>query len=251
MSQNETNGFYFTELEDGWEVGRFRALDELDSVVHMVTTRRGPNPAEIASHPADAGLKEMLKLSGLAWCEQVHGSKVLLAGESGMIGQGDGIVSIESSLGVTMFSADCPLILAVDKVRGAIGMAHASWRSTVGRVAMELIVSMACRFGTRAEHVVACIGPSAGPCCYEVGREVRREAVERIGDRAKEFFIHHTGRLHFDLWEANRDELLRSGLLAENIHVAGQCTICNNDRFPSYRAEGEQAGRFAAVLAVR
>jgi copper oxidase (laccase) domain-containing protein len=30
--------------------------------------------------------------------------------------------------------------------------------------------------------------------------------------------------------------------------VAGVCTLCRNDLFPSHRREGEAAGRFAAVI---
>ncbi|MHC4521620.1 MAG: laccase domain-containing protein, partial [Planctomycetota bacterium] len=103
--------------------------------------------------------------------------------------------------------------------------------------------------GCEAADLVACICPSAGPECYEVGDEVRAAAVEAIGPHAEAFFHPGpSGRDHFDLWAVNVDALIRCGVPAESIHVAGVCTLCRNDLFPSHRREGQRAGRFAAVI---
>ncbi len=161
------------------------------------------------------------------------------------------MVTNVASLGLVMFSADCPLILAADPAGRAIGLAHASWRATVGRIASRLIARLSDDFHVSPENVVACISPSAGPCCYEVGPDVRQSALEGIGRDAERFFIERDGKTYFDLWSANIDELARAGVRRPNTHLSHQCTICNNERFPSYRAEGDTAGRFAAVLALR
>jgi copper oxidase (laccase) domain-containing protein len=103
--------------------------------------------------------------------------------------------------------------------------------------------------GCSPAELVACICPSAGPECYEVGEEVREAALRGIGPHAAAFF--HPGprgRDHFDLWAANVDALTRSGLARADVHVAGVCTLCRDDLFPSHRREGEPAGRFAAVI---
>ena len=252
MSVADTPAFHYVDL-DGWRVGRFAALENADSLVHAVTTRQGPDVKLMAADPA-AGARAMagkLALDGVAWCRQVHGCQILAAYEPGCAGECDGLVTGVSSLGLMICGADCPLILAYDQVSGAIGVAHASWRGTVGRIASNLVLSLAGRFRARPEDVIACIGPSAGPCCYEVGQDVREAARGGIGRHADRFFEQRDAKTYFDLWAANTDELLRAGVLPSNVHVAGQCTICNNDVFPSRRAEGESAGRFAAVLAVR
>ena len=171
-------------------------------------------------------------------------------GSISFVGEGDGMVTNIVSLGLMVRGADCPLILAVDPDGEAVGVAHASWRGTVGRIASKLISTLVDRFRVEAGNVIACICPSAGPCCYEVGPEVRDVAIEGIGQRAEQFFLNRDGKLHFDLWAANRDELTQAGLRPENIHHSGLCTICNNDRFPSYRAEGSSAGRFIAVVGI-
>ena len=52
----------------------------------------------------------------------------------------------------------------------------------------------------------------------------------------------------FDLWQANTHCLQQNGLVPNNIHCAGLCTLCHNDWFCSYRKEGAQAGRFVAAI---
>ena len=250
MSHDEASRFYFSRLDNGWEVGRFGALDESHSVVHAITTRSGPDPALIGTEAEAAAhqIGDALALRDVAWCRQVHGADVLRVTAGGLGGDGDAMVTDVRSLGLMMACADCPVLLAVDSVAGAIGLAHASWRGTVRGIASNLIASLADCFGTRAEDVLVCIGPSAGPCCYEVGPDVRSEAIGRIGPQAEHFFINRDGKLYFDLWSANTDQLIGAGVKPANIHLSGKCTMCNNDRFPSYRIEGAKAGRFAVVL---
>ena len=251
MSPAAESTFRLHDLPNGWRVGRFDALAETAGVVHAVTTRRGPVfSADVrgASPPADE-LARSLGLAGIAFCEQAHGNQVLVADAPGLVGLADALVTAEASLGVMGRSADCPLILAADRTGEVVGMAHASWRGTVARIASRLIETMAHRFGADPGGIVAGICPSAGPCCYEVGPEVRDAALNRIGPHADVFFPRRRGRMFFDLWSANADELQRCGLHPSNIHIAAICTICRNDLFPSFRAKGPTATRFAAVIA--
>ena len=256
MSPTSEASFTYHQLPNGWEVGGFAVLDEYTFLVHAVTTRKGPDPQMVASDAAATAtatanlVRDALSLSQIAWCHQVHGPRVLEAIEGGPVGAADAMVTDVRSLGLMVRSADCPLILAVDPVRRAIGVGHASWRSTVSRIASKLVETLADRFGVRPGDVIACICPSAGPCCYEVGPEVRTAAINGIGAHAEQFFPQRGGKLYFDLWAANREQLIRGGVRPENIHIARECTICHNAHFPSYRAEGEAAGRFAAVLAL-
>ncbi len=76
-----------------------------------------------------------------------------------------------------------------------------------------------------------------------------KAAIAGIGPRAEAFFAERGGKVYFDLWAANADQLAQAGLPPANIHVAGVCTMCRNDLFPSHRLEGDRAGRFLAVIA--
>jgi YfiH family protein len=251
MSDDDGGPLAFTTLPGGWEVGLFGALEALPGVVHAVTTRRGLDAAVARSDPASAArrLAECLGLDGVAFSRQVHAAGVRRVRSAGPAGEADGLVTDTPRLGVMGLSADCPLILAADSAGTAVAVAHASWRGTLQSIAARLIETLTGELGAVPAELIACISPAAGPCCYEVGPEVRRAAVQALGPDARRFFRPgRADRLLFDLWSANRHQLLGAGLAACNVHTAGICTICRNDLFPSYRVEGDAAGRFAAVI---
>lgn len=204
----------------------------------------GPEHAQaVAKLTAAAGLPQA------AWVRQVHGGTVLRAAATGCVGEADALWTDHPGLGVVGRSADCPLILiGGEKTSGdrIWGFAHASWRSTVRHITGNLIAAMTAAGGDPAS-MRAVIGPSAGPCCYEVGPEVRREALDRLGDAAEWYFLERSGQLIFDLWAANRGQAEAAGVAPDNIHACGACTICGT-LYPSHRREGKAAGRFAAII---
>jgi YfiH family protein len=148
------------------------------------------------------------------------------------------------------FSADCPLILLADASGPAVALAHTSWRSTVRRIVPRLINRMAAEFGTQPGDLVAGIAPSAGPCCYEVGADVAEAVRQEFGDGFADRSLRPTrrGKWMCDLWRANVEQLSAAGVATDRISVAGVCTICGRKNLPSYRREGDAAGRFVAVI---
>jgi len=251
VSAYSDGGFRLETLSNGWRVGRFAALEAL-GVTHLVTTRQGPDVQEIRCETAVAGrrIARALGLDEAAFLEQVHGGRAVVCCEGGCVGHADALASSTPGLALLGKSGDCPIVLVADKHARAVGFAHASWRATVAGVTPAVVGRMV-HLGCRPSEMVACICPSAGPECYEVGAEVRAAALAGIGSHAREFFHPGPGgKDHFDLWHANVDVLVRADVPRESIHVAGLCTICRNDLFPSHRCEGEPAGRFAAAIAL-
>ncbi|MBL7134621.1 MAG: laccase domain-containing protein [Phycisphaerae bacterium] len=253
MSKHSDGGFHFEDRGEDWTVGVFDVLAGLDSVVHAVTTRRGPvlGGEAMADDPAARRIAGRLGLRGMAYCRQVHGNSVLAVCAGGLAGDADAMITNGVSLGLLGRSADCPLILVADPVSGAVGMAHASWRGTVSRIAARLLAALAAHYQIRPSQTIACICPSAGPCCYEVGPDVVQAARAGMGNGVERFFPTREGKTSFDMWSANAHQLVRAGLPARNVYVSGVCTICNSDVLPSYRVDGAEAGRFAAVIAQR
>jgi YfiH family protein len=240
--------FRLERLDNGWLVGRFAALEQI-GIAHLVTTRQGPDVNQVRHATAEAGdlISPILGLHSMAFLKQVHGNVALVCKGTGEVGQADGLCTDRPGLGLMGKSGDCPIILVADRGRRAVGFAHASWRATVAGIVPSLVGRME-SLGCSAQGLVACICPSAGPECYEVGPEVRQEAIASMGPHAEAFFIPGPAKDHFDLWAANVDALCRVGLHCENIHVAGVCTLCSNDLFPSHRREGDAAGRFVGVI---
>ena len=96
--------------------------------------------------------------------------------------------------------------------------------------------------------MVAGIGPSIGPCCYEVGSDVIGRVHSSL-PAPKSLLRPHPvqGKAYFDLWQANFDQLRRCGVPAAQIEVARTCTRCNADTFFSDRAQ-RPSGRFGAGI---
>ena len=236
---------------------QFPELAHLEHITHAVTTRFGPAFGKVGTDEATAEAArqtaDLLGMTGTAWAHQVHGDTILRVSSPGIAGQADGLITDVPGLLVAGRSADCPIVLVAGKRADAsevVGFAHASWRSTVQSITRQLVHRMVTEMEVSPESLHAAIAPSAGPCCYEVGDEVRDEALQKLGDGADEFFVRRAERYHFDLWLANTQQLIEAGVPADQIENSRICTICQGGAFWSWRDQGEEAGRFAGVIGI-
>ena len=145
--------------------------------------------------------------------------------------------------------ADCVPVVLFDPVKRVSAVIHAGWRGTVHRITCNTIREMVECFGCNPADILAGIGPSIGPCCYEVGEDVRKFVEQSFGT-TKGYLIQKQDyvKLHFDLWYANRKQLTDHGVKPENIEMSELCTQCHPDIFFSSRASGGVTGRFAAGI---
>ena len=240
----------------------FPQFDQIVGFVHAFTTRpwnmsphRGPD-----AHLAIDRRRRICEHLGLPFAsltapDQIHSPHVLRvlpadigAGRDGRetaIQFVDGLVCDLPDVPIMQFSADCPLILAVDPRRRIFGTAHASWRGTVAHIAMELIEQLVANLKVRPHDLLVGIGPCAGPGEYEVGDDVRRIALGRLPD-ATRFFPAKGDKWCFDLRAANVAQLLDAGIRPDNIAVAAPSTM-TDPRFYSHRRDGPDTGRFALI----
>jgi polyphenol oxidase len=181
----------------------------------------------------------------------------------------DAIITRRRDVALALSFGDCPSILFYDPVQEVLGMAHAGWRGTARGVAAATVEAMREQFGSRPGDMWAGIGPSIGPCCYEVSPEVQQlfqgkaqfaemPTGEQYRNLVRESAVFSLQQrpdggpsLRLDLWQTNRNQLLMAGLLSEHIELPEVCTSCNTDRFFSYRGEHGITGRFPALLALR
>jgi hypothetical protein len=193
---------------------------------------------------------------------QVHGRSVVFLPrgcEGGHFGGGrrpeaDALISDDPSRALAVQVADCVPILIADPRTGAVAAVHAGWRGTAAGVVQAAVAGLEACCGTRTAGLVAALGPSIGPCCYEVGPEVA-EAFRAAGHRdtlVENWFRRGPGlRFRLDLWMATRDQLMSAGVEPRHVHIVGMCTAHDTARFHSYRAEGNGTGRMAAVIRAR
>jgi YfiH family protein len=188
----------------------------------------------------------------IATAHQVHGSQVALIGPDDrgrVIPATDALVTDSPGVALMLRFADCLPILFYDSVRRAIGLAHAGWKGTIGRIAAKTASAMTEAYGSRPGDIVAGLGPCIGPCCYQIGSDVIELVKASFNHWRGLLRLQEDGSFHFDLWEANRRQLIELGV--GKIAVIQLCTACRTDEFFSHRAEGGHTGRFAVILGMR
>lgn len=186
--------------------------------------------------------------------KQVHGTAVAVVtklddAQQVATQEADAVVTGDEDVAVGVIVADCVPVLLVDPVTGACAAVHAGWRGTAANVAGETLKTLQKNMGSRPQDVFAAIGPSIGPCCFEVGDDVVSALTARLPQQADLFSPGPRGRMHADLWRANVALLQTAGVPADHIEVLGQCTHCQPQRFFSYRRDGSATGQMMAFVA--
>ncbi|MCG8422495.1 MAG: peptidoglycan editing factor PgeF [Proteobacteria bacterium] len=186
----------------------------------------------------------------LAVTNHVHGTAVWRVGEDlPDPPEFDGLVSDRPGAVVGAFAADCIPLLFADPSARVCGAAHAGWRGTVAGVAARVIARMG-ELGSQPSAVRVALGPSIGPCCFEVGPEVVTAFRDRFGDLTG-LVVSGPRKDHIDLRVASRTILEDAGVLPEHIDDTPPCTKCRPDRFFSYRRDGRDGGVHMGFIGLR
>lgn len=212
----------------------------------------------------------------LVTTRQVHSDviNVVLSPKPGAL-VGDGLVTNVPEIALGILVADCFPVLLVDQKNKAVGAFHCGWRPTVKRMVEKGLGIMRYEYGTRAEDVHAVTGAGIQSCCYEVGEELKEEFESQFSYAAELFhdvqdsdpvrekypllFMNMRApghgdlciKLHLDLREANRRQLLELGVPEKNISALDDCTACDTRKLFSHRAEKGKTGRMLAVVGIR
>ena len=185
---------------------------------------------------------------------QIHGADILLLDDSEgeMIPRGevccDGIITNRRGLALGIRTADCVPLLLVDPVKRVVGAIHAGWRGTAREIAALAVRLFVRSFSSDPSGMYAMIGPSIGPCCYEVDRPVFQAMRRHRWSESVLTAGRNRGVWMLDLGKANRLQLIGAGVPDENIASIPLCTACRKDLFFSYRAEGN-TGRQLSFIA--
>nr|MDD6336252.1 peptidoglycan editing factor PgeF [bacterium] len=175
---------------------------------------------------------------------QVHGTILMEAGPANMRGvqpqpEADGLYTDKRGHVLVKHFADCVPVFVYAPKSGLLALVHAGWRGTVADIA-GLAAQKLVQLGADAGGLYAAIGPSIGPCCFEVGEDCAAHFEPGV-------VLRGAGKPHVDLWQANARFLMQAGVKPGHITLAGLCTACHTDAFFSHRAEKGKTGRFAAV----
>jgi YfiH family protein len=169
---------------------------------------------------------------------QVHSAKVRVLDQPAQVAERvrvDGQATRLTGIAPAALGADClPIAIAGG---GAVAVVHAGWRGLGdGVIAAGVRAVRGLMADDDRAELGAAIGPGAGPCCYEVGREVHARfadyALARRGD-------------NLDLKAIAAVQLEAAGVAA--VHDLGMCTICAPTLFFSHRRDAGVTGRQAGL----
>lgn len=155
----------------------------------------------------------------------------------------DALITNCTFLPLAVFTADCLSIFLWDPESKSVGIVHAGWRSSLGRITFNAAEKMSSEFGLRKNNLRAVFGPCLKSCCYEVGPEFNDYFNLGVHKRNEKYFL--------DLVEINKQQLLDAGIIEENISGSSMCTACRNDLFFSYRKEKANCGRMMSVIMIK
>jgi YfiH family protein len=244
-------------------------LSALDFLTHAFCTRRGGvsrapydglNVGDLVGDREEDLLRNLNLVKDafaipdgrLVLMRQVHGDRIHVIDEDGPLPEGppecDGLITDRPGVALGIRTADCVPLFFVDRTRRVIGAAHAGWRGTALGIAARMVATLAERFSSRPEDIMAVIGPAIGPCCYEVDAPVLA-AFSGMPDAG--LFSRpclKKDRWMVDLALANRLQIREAGVPSENIFSIALCTACRQDLFFSHRAAGGRAGRQISLI---
>ena len=212
----------FTTREGGVSTGAFASLN-LGS--------RADDPARIAENRRLACEELGLDHARLAVNRQRHTARAIRArpGESGEVA--DALWSDESGVPMLALAADCvPIAIARKNGAPALAVVHAGWRGLAAGVVEAAVAAL-------DGNTAAVVGPSIGPCCYEVGPEVSRLFDSDL-----------TREGNLDLWSASERALIGAGVAS--VERLDLCTRCHPEQFFSHRYSGPRRGAQGVIGAV-
>ena len=163
----------------------------------------------------------------------------------------DALITDKVDLPITVFSADCIILLLCDPVRRAVGAVHAGWRGTSLNITGQTVQAMTSTFGTDPADLVCAIGPGIGSCCFETHDDVPEAMRAAFGQEAEPFLQPKGMRWTVDLKGINRHCLEMAGVPAGQISMSPLCTACHPELYWSHRAMGDARGVQCAMISLQ
>lgn len=181
---------------------------------------------------------------------QIHSTKVYTITKNTKedFQQGDGLVTNQSGISLSVLGADCAPVLFADRNAGVIGAAHAGWKGAVTGM-IEAMTEKMCELGAQRKNIHACIGPTIHQDSYEVREDFIKELNRFSAFETGQFLKEKSGKYYFDLPSYLLEQCKRSDINGESLNLD---TYQLADEFFSFRRNTHQDikdyGRQASVI---
>jgi len=175
--------------------------------------------------------------------KQVHSTKVVPISQSDTpskfsLIEGDAMITSRKGILLVIRVADCVPVLLFDANMMCIAAVHCGWRGISGGIIKKTIKELGSIFKSSPENIYSAIGPSIGPCCYEIGSDVAK--ILENSCQATHVITSRNEKLFADLKEIVKIQLIQEGVIPDNIETIPLCTRCNPHLFYSYRRGDEK-----------
>lgn len=230
-------------------LGRFGGQGRPSSAAFRLSYDDGDDPQAVKSNWCELKLAIGLRDISIITAKQVHGDTVLRVsrGDGKLVGVGDGLMTDVPNLCMGVMTADCVPILFVEPARKIAAAVHAGWRGTAAGIAKRTVASMKEVYGIDSAALHVAMGPSIGPCCYEVGPEVEEQIAAHWREELKGAWRPEGVKGRLDLRALNEAQLLGAGIPHTQISKIGPCTACHIGDFYSYRKEGKSGHQLSFI----
>lgn len=178
------------------------------------------------------------------WLTQVHGTAVVNAEDvTEETVEADAQITTEPGVVCVVQVADCLPVLLADAKGRVVGAVHAGWKSLAAGVVEAAVRRM--QEAVPGCELKAWLGPRIGFDDFEVGPEVVVAFEERypgVVGAVKP----HADKQCLDLAAYAKAALAAVGVT--QVQDCGLSTVADAERFYSFRRDGAQTGRHAAVI---
>ena len=175
-----------------------------------------------------------------AWLWQIHGDRIIRAGEADT--RADGVWTREAGWPCVVLTADCLPVLLARADGTAVAAVHAGWRGLHAGILARAVATLA----PDDEPLSAWLGPAISERAYQVGEDVHRAFLD-LGPEYGGAFRRDSQPGHWRFSLAHATTLALNAAGVEEVSGGEHCTASDPDHFYSYRAEG-QTGRFASLV---
>lgn len=248
------------------ELLQFENLLQYPELRHFSTTRKGgysqgilkgfnlgytvgDNPQNVTKNIELLQNSVVNNQSKIVFPKQTHSKNIgIVEKDQNTFSNTDALITNISGICIAIRTADCVPVLLFDPIQKVVAAIHSGWKGTIQKISQKTIEIMQHEFGTNPQHIVAGIGPSIGPAVYEIGPEVADQYKEQFPNNNLLVSIQDSDKSLLNLWEANKQILLDSGVPEKNIEIAEMCTYSNPELFYSARRDGVKCGRLATGI---
>lgn len=181
--------------------------------------------------------------------EQTHGAGIGVIENSikHHIPSVDGLLTQKTDVVIGVVTADCVPVLLYDPKKNTVAAIHAGYKGVLAGIVARIVEEFVNQ-DSDTKNILVGIGPSIGPCCYDVSKE-RISLFTKIlppnsvyEKRDEKYFL--------KLQEIITQLLQKEGVKKHHIEIIDLCTKDHLDTFFSYRGEGKETyGEFVSVIA--